>query len=335
MMFATTALVPAMLALAGAQPAPAPVSSNVWPFHGSEGAGGIGGWADSEVPVGVQMPYGVMRLGTDTTVCLGEEIDFNFPYNHYGPSPPVFFAKRAVSHARFTGQGGCSLMLCGPCAGLYEHTLHAGGYYYQDNCIRAFSHSHAQGAGLGDGGSLGIMATRKVMDSTNEPWALNEAPYRSNFSHANETSTPSYYSAWLSDVNTLAELTITGGHSGMHRYTCGIRGNDPCVIIADGCHRVADECGAGQMQLSGVGADGSVLLTASLLVNGAFGHDCGGVPIYMTANISAVNAVGGGRVAPILSGRWADGALLPGSGTVASNGEWGAIMWAKKANHVG
>jgi hypothetical protein len=52
----------AAVAFAAAQPPP-PATSLVWPLHGSDGAGGIGGWASSEIPVGAQLPFCVLRLG--------------------------------------------------------------------------------------------------------------------------------------------------------------------------------------------------------------------------------------------------------------------------------
>ena len=63
-------------------PSPPPVTL-AWPLHGSEGAGGVGGWSSSEVPVGAQWPFGNMRLGPDSTVGW-EGGDFWFPFNHYG-----------------------------------------------------------------------------------------------------------------------------------------------------------------------------------------------------------------------------------------------------------
>ena len=60
-----------------------PLTQYVWPLHGSSGAGGIGGWGSSEVPVGASVPFGLMRVGPDTTVCW-EGLDWWWTYNHYG-----------------------------------------------------------------------------------------------------------------------------------------------------------------------------------------------------------------------------------------------------------
>jgi putative alpha-1,2-mannosidase len=66
--------------LANSQPVPSPVDS-VWPFHGTSGAGGLGGWASSEVPIGASVPFGGLRLGPDTTVCWGGA-DWWWKFNH-------------------------------------------------------------------------------------------------------------------------------------------------------------------------------------------------------------------------------------------------------------
>ena len=66
---AATLLASAVVTFVTAQPAPQPLTSLVWPLHGSDGANGVGGWASSEVPVGAHLPYGALRLGPDTSVC--------------------------------------------------------------------------------------------------------------------------------------------------------------------------------------------------------------------------------------------------------------------------
>lgn len=57
-----------------------------------------------------------------------------------------------------------------------------------DNEIRCFSHTHMMGAGVGDYGHIGVMATREISTKT----VTNEG-YRSKFSHHNETAYPGNY----------------------------------------------------------------------------------------------------------------------------------------------
>jgi len=75
----------AAFALANSQPVPSPVDT-VWPFHGTSGAGGLGGWASSEVPIGASVPFGGLRLGPDTTVCWGGA-DWWWKFNHVRHTP--------------------------------------------------------------------------------------------------------------------------------------------------------------------------------------------------------------------------------------------------------
>jgi len=278
----------ALLALASAAPSPPPASL-AWPLHGSEGAAGVGGWSSSEVPVGAHWPFGAMRLGADTSVCWADG-DFWFPPNHYG------------------------------------------GYFFNDTCIRAFSHTHAQGAGLGDGGSLGVMVARAQPagpgDLPVEP--LDPEPWRTAFSHGagKETARPGYYSAALPSVAALAELTVSGLRAGLHRYTCA--GAAPCVVVANACHRTHDnKCGPGSLALRAGGADGGAagaLLSAALTETGAFAGDCGGVPVFLVASLSAADAASGAPLAPAAQGLWADGALLPAAaGNASSDGKNGSL----------
>jgi putative alpha-1,2-mannosidase len=256
-------------------------------FHGSSGAGGIGGWASSEVPVGASIPFGLMKLGPDSTVCwLG--IDFWWPYNHYG------------------------------------------GYFYNDTCIRAFSHTKAQGTGLGDGGSLGIMVTRKPFKNQIIPQSSIRAPYMTNFSHTNETGKPGYYSVWLNDIQSLAEVTVSGSTSGIHRYTCypsnsTIKNPNPCVIIADLCHSNDDgDCGHGSFTLSPSSYSNGIIMSSSFLEDGAFASDCGGIPIYTYLHISAIDTITGENLIPT-SGIWADGRMNINATSANSTGKLSSL----------
>ena len=290
----------AALAAAVAQPA-GPGSPYVWLLHGSGGGGGLGGWASSEVPVGASVPGGLLRLGPDTTTCW-EGGDYWWYFNHYG------------------------------------------GYWAEaegEACVRAFSHSHLQGAGLGDGGSLGLSVARYSMTGALPPpipGPLNMSPYRSTFSHTTEQGSPGYYSVLLNSSATLAEVTVAGRTSGLHRYTCGALpgapGEHPCVLHLDACHRNHDNsCGAGSLVFTDSGsAAGGLTVAAELTLNGSFGQDCGGVPIYLAAVITAEAANGSSSSAPLRAsalGRWADGALRPGQGAANSSGASGSLgAWA-------
>ena len=101
-------------------------------FIGSGGAGyGIG-----SINPGPQFPYGAMRLGPDTSLGLGAR------------SRPLSMQR---SHT----------VMCDPCVSIVRMCRravlaadpllipfnHFAGYYYNDDYIRAFSHTHMVGAG--------------------------------------------------------------------------------------------------------------------------------------------------------------------------------------------
>ena len=196
---------------------------------------------------------------------------------------------------------------------------HYGGYFANDTCVRAFSHVHAQGAGLGDGGALGVMVARAAPaapgDLPSEP--LDPEPWRAGFSHGNETARPGYYAVALPALNASAELTVSGLRAGLHRYTCRGAGA-PCVVVANACHRThTNACGAGSVAVAPQ-ADGSLLLSAALTDTGAFADDCGGVPVFLVASLAGATAAGA-PLAAAARGLWADGALLDTAATNASS----------------
>jgi predicted alpha-1,2-mannosidase len=92
------------------------------------------------------------------------------------------------------------------------------GYHASDGSIMGFSHTHLSGTGCGDLLDVLVMpgtgAAKTVPGSREHP----EEGYRSRFSHADEISTPGYYSVLLRDYAVRAELTATE-RAGIHKYT--------------------------------------------------------------------------------------------------------------------
>lgn len=80
------------------------------------------------------------------------------------------------------------------------------GYHYSDKVIIGFGHMHLSGTGIGD---LGDIALLPVTDG---------AQKEVEFSHANETVKPGYYSVTLDKPAVKVELTATE-RVGVHRYT--------------------------------------------------------------------------------------------------------------------
>ena len=101
------------------------------------------------------------------------------------------------------------------------------GYHYSDNFIYGFTHTHLSGTGCSDYGDI------LLMPMSGDPSPDNKI-YGSNFSHANESAAPGYYSVKLDDDNILAELTATT-RVGFHKYTFAAAGKNN--IILDLKHR--------------------------------------------------------------------------------------------------
>ncbi|MGC8624538.1 MAG: GH92 family glycosyl hydrolase [Phycisphaerae bacterium] len=123
---------------------------------------------------------------------------------------------------------------------------HCGGYFYPDNAILGFSHTHISGTGgthLGDvllmpgigpvrwnAGSPGHEHEAQIEAlGPNSGWVAGEKGYCSRFSHRHETARAGYYSVLLEDSGIVAELTATA-RCGLHRYTFP-GGTQPHIIL--------------------------------------------------------------------------------------------------------
>ncbi len=112
---------------------------------------------------------------------------------------------------------------------------HCGGYYYGDNIINGFSHTHISGTGgreLGDvmlmpgigpvrwnAGAPGFEHEAQIQVlGPDSGWVSREKGYSSRFSHQHETARAGYYRVLLEDYGVVAELTATA-RCGMHRYS--------------------------------------------------------------------------------------------------------------------
>lgn len=92
------------------------------------------------------------------------------------------------------------------------------GYYYADSLMNGFSHTHLSGTGCADYGDILLMPTVGEQVYNPQDYALQNLPYASTFSHANETAEPGYYSVFLDRYQVKAELTATK-RAALHRYT--------------------------------------------------------------------------------------------------------------------
>ena len=87
------------------------------------------------------------------------------------------------------------------------------------------------GAGVEDYGTIGSMPVRTVADDT-----VQDNGYFSEFDHSNEYASPGYYSVYLSTHHVLAELTVAGGLTGVHKYT--FEGSEKKYIVIDALHTI-------------------------------------------------------------------------------------------------
>lgn len=92
------------------------------------------------------------------------------------------------------------------------------GYHYTDSIAVGFSHLNLSGTGIGDLADIIFMPINKGVDLTLNPISRDSLPYKSAYSHNNETATPGYYQVFLEDHNVNVELT-TSKRTAYHRYT--------------------------------------------------------------------------------------------------------------------
>eukprot|EP00759_Apiculatamorpha_spiralis_P034157 PhF_6_TR35354/c0_g1_i1/m.51311 len=170
------------------------------------------------------------------------------------------------------------------------------GYYYNDNYIEGFSHTHVVGAGEGDFQNFAVTVVREWDNNM-----INNVGYRTLYSHNQEVALPGYYAVELLSHNTYAELTVSGTHSGIHRYTC--RPMDPspakpCVLLIDICHGVTrsfldpdigEACLQGQVtNFTSTDGGNTYVVDAYVFYKGDFSQSSnrGGIPIWFHGEIS-------------------------------------------------
>lgn len=99
------------------------------------------------------------------------------------------------------------------------------GYFYDDNFIIGFSHSHLSGTGCGDLGDVIFMPYQGEVRTR----AKGQYHSSSTYKHENETAQPGYYAVKL-DNGVNVELTTTE-RVGMHRYTYTT--DEPSRVLID------------------------------------------------------------------------------------------------------
>lgn len=92
------------------------------------------------------------------------------------------------------------------------------GYHYSDSLVNGFTQTHLSGTGCADYGDFLFMPTSgdQIIDSQID--TLQNLPYASPFSHADETATPGYYSTYLKRYGVKTEITATD-RAAIYRFT--------------------------------------------------------------------------------------------------------------------
>ena len=92
------------------------------------------------------------------------------------------------------------------------------GYHHSDSVMVGFAHLHLSGTGIGDLLDLLVMPTNKALDLNVATTNRDKLPYKSTYSHSNESASPGYYQVYLETPKVNAEVTSTL-RTGYHKYT--------------------------------------------------------------------------------------------------------------------
>jgi predicted alpha-1,2-mannosidase len=123
----------------------------------------------------------------------------------------------------------------------------ASGYYYPDNTIYGFSHTHLSGTGCSDYGDVMLMPY-----IGNVPKSWEKGFYKSTFSHQNEKASAGYYSVMLDRGQIKCEMSATT-HGALHTYqVLGEGGLDTLRVVMDLSHR--DQLLASEIKTKGTHA---------------------------------------------------------------------------------
>jgi len=112
------------------------------------------------------------------------------------------------------------------------YVFHCSGYWYPDDLIVGFSHTHLHGTGAPDYGDIMVMPTIGMgADKT------AKQGYASHFDHDTEVARPGYYSVKLKDYGIKAEMSAST-RAAWHRYKFPKAGD--AVVLFDVSHTIAD-----------------------------------------------------------------------------------------------
>ena len=91
------------------------------------------------------------------------------------------------------------------------------GYFYPDNIIAGFSHTHLSGTGAGDLYDIAFMPLTRPFHREKTEGGPEDGTIVSRFDHQNEQASPGYYQVFLDDYGVNVELTA-GLRTGFQKY---------------------------------------------------------------------------------------------------------------------
>ncbi|MGI2259806.1 GH92 family glycosyl hydrolase [Shewanella sp. GXUN23E] len=122
------------------------------------------------------------------------------------------------------------------------------GYYYPDNIIAGFSHTHLSGTGAGDLYDISYMPLTKPLYREVTEQGPESGTLVSRFSHDRESASPGYYQVHLDSYDINVELTA-GARTGLQRYTFPKSADEAIVRLDLGYSRNWDDTTATELQV--------------------------------------------------------------------------------------
>ena len=206
---------------------------------------------------------------------------------------------------------------------------HYGGYNYEDDHIRAFSHTHLVGAGVGDFGNFGFMPLVLRSDIGDKPLKrtlIKPRGHTSKFSHSEEIAKPGYYSVKLgAPSSSFVELAASSTHTGSHKYTWlppSSTGTEySCGFLVDVCHTAlgkSESCKNASAEIFRLDSQ-TIRVELSLKMAGSLSRRSifGGVDMFLVAKVHMPGEV--------ITRFWVDDQLLPQDSTTHATSNTGSL----------
>lgn len=122
------------------------------------------------------------------------------------------------------------------------------GYFYPDNIIAGFSHTHLSGTGAGDLYDISFMPLTRPFKRVQTEGGPADGTIVSHFSHEQEQASPGYYRVRLQDYEIKVELTA-GARSGLQRYSFPTTATEGVVRLDLGYSRNWDKTVATHVEI--------------------------------------------------------------------------------------